>query len=259
MKIKISKSKWNEIGIKAGWDTPKMMTGKDANSENETGVLSNNDNLVNTAEEESEFLLKLWERLWPKSSFKSDDEWLGYCRKWWPQIPEMLEISKKHSSSDHGGKKIKLSKNQWTSIGKQAGWMKTAQANQPIPTQPKQPKQNKITIDGEILKIMTELNKLNSPDGRFAISWGNDAAKFVSESELQSQLKQFFADYTHDFLGSPNIEEIKIFKAKINKAANETANVMVVKFNVFPFFVELPPNKLTVASESSVKKSHQIE
>ena len=62
--IKISKSEWLSIGSKANWLTSSIIQ-----------------------DEETEYLLGLWERVWPKAHFSSEEEWLEHCRLWWPRLP----------------------------------------------------------------------------------------------------------------------------------------------------------------------------
>ena len=40
---------------------------------------------------EPDYLLADWNRIWPKDAFKSEAEWLEYCRKWWPKLPSLLD------------------------------------------------------------------------------------------------------------------------------------------------------------------------
>ena len=40
---------------------------------------------------ESEVILNMWARVWPKKFFKTEQDWLDYCRKWSAQLHKAEE------------------------------------------------------------------------------------------------------------------------------------------------------------------------
>jgi len=39
-----------------------------------------------------DYEIKMAEKIWPKSSFKTEAEWLDYVQTWWPRLPSIVAI-----------------------------------------------------------------------------------------------------------------------------------------------------------------------
>jgi hypothetical protein len=64
-------------------------------------ILPNETEEVEPAEDQT--TLDAWERLWPQSGFKNREDWLSYCRTWWPKVPSLvaaLDSSKARTASE---------------------------------------------------------------------------------------------------------------------------------------------------------------